>query len=306
MKKIVSFFADHSETFDQLNRQAADHARALGYDYRWEPQSPFQADQVIAALKEADVGIIDVEPYGEEIFKEIQGHTKLLVRFGVGFDKVDLAAASRHGIAIARTTAANASGVAEMALSLILAARRGLRHNRIHCIDTGKWDRYVYHETAGATVGILGLGAIGRILARLCLGLGCRVMAYDPYASQDAAQALGVELVDLDKLFTTADAISVIFELVRAINIAVEKNPTKALATACLDMLHEFTDVLGLLYNKKEEDDSLDSKVEAMIEARQAARKAKNFAEADRIRDELKAMGITLMDTPQGVKWSKD
>ena len=120
MKKIVSFFADHSETFDQLNRQAADHARALGYDYRWEPQSPFQADQVIAALKEADVGIIDVEPYGEEIFKEIQGHTKLLVRFGVGFDKVDLAAASRHGIAIARTTAANASGVAEMALSLIL------------------------------------------------------------------------------------------------------------------------------------------------------------------------------------------
>lgn len=110
----------------------------------------------------------------------------------------------------------------------------------------------------------------------------------------------------MDDDLNTADAISVIFELVRAINIAVEKNPTKALATACLDMLHEFTDVLGLLYNKKEEDDSLDSKVEAMIEARQAARKAKNFAEADRIRDELKAMGITLMDTPQGVKWSKD
>ncbi len=110
----------------------------------------------------------------------------------------------------------------------------------------------------------------------------------------------------MDDDLNTADAISVIFELVRAINIAVEKNPTKALATVCLDMLHEFTDVLGLLYNKKEEDDSLDSKVEAMIEARQVARKAKNFAEADRIRDELKAMGITLMDTPQGVKWSKD
>ena len=110
----------------------------------------------------------------------------------------------------------------------------------------------------------------------------------------------------MDDDLNTADAISVIFELVRAINIAVEKNPTKALAAACLDMLHEFTNVLGLLYNKKEEDDSLDSKVEAMIEARQAARKAKNFAEADRIRDELKAMGITLRDTPQGVKWSKD
>ena len=78
----------------------------------------------------------------------------------------------------------------------------------------------------------------------------------------------------------------------------------QAFAQACLDMVHEFTNVLGLLYNKKEEE-SLDEKVEAMIQARQDARKAKNFAEADRIRDELKAMGITLMDTPQGVKWSK-
>ena len=63
-------------------------------------------------------------------------------------------------------------------------------------------------------------------------------------------------------------------------------------------MLHEFTDVLGLLYNKKEE--SLDETVEAMIQARQAARKAKNFAEADRIRDELKAMGITSWTPHRG------
>ena len=87
----------------------------------------------------------------------------------------------------------------------------------------------------------------------------------------------------------------------------MEKTPTKALAQACLTMLHEFTEVLGLLYSRKDQaDDGLREKVEAMIQARQEARKAKNFAEADRIRDELKAMGITLMDTPQGVKWSKD
>ena len=109
----------------------------------------------------------------------------------------------------------------------------------------------------------------------------------------------------MDDDLNTADAVSVIFELVRAINIAVEKTPTKALAQACLEMLHEFTQVLGLLYQKKEGEENLDAKVEAMIQARQAARKEKNFAEADRIRDELKAMGITLMDTPQGVKWSK-
>ena len=105
--------------------------------------------------------------------------------------------------------------------------------------------------------------------------------------------------------FNTANAISVLFELVRAINIATadENQPTKAGAQACLDMVHEFTDVLGLLYSRKEE--SLDEKVEQMIADRQAARAAKNWAEADRIRDELKAMGIELKDTKQGVQWKK-
>ena len=108
-----------------------------------------------------------------------------------------------------------------------------------------------------------------------------------------------------DDDFNTANAISVLFELVRAINIATadENQPTKAGAQACLDMVHEFTDVLGLLYSRKEE--SLDEKVEQMIADRQAARAAKNWAEADRIRDELKAMGIELKDTKQGVQWKK-
>ena len=109
----------------------------------------------------------------------------------------------------------------------------------------------------------------------------------------------------MDDDFNTANAISVLFELVRAINIATadENQPTKAGAQACLDMVHEFTDVLGLLYSRKEE--SLDEKVEQMIADRQAARAAKNWAEADRIRDELKAMGIELKDTKQGVQWTK-
>ncbi len=108
----------------------------------------------------------------------------------------------------------------------------------------------------------------------------------------------------MDDDLNTADAIGVLFELVRGVNTAVEKEPTAALAKACLGMILEFTQVLGILYHRKKAD-SLDAQVEAMIEARQEARKSKNFAEADRIRDELLAMGIELMDTPQGVKWKK-
>ena len=131
---------------------------------------------------------------------------------------------------------------------------------------------------------------------------------------KNAAEAALVDTFDsyrqrfdeaMDDDFNTANAISVLFELVRAINIATadENQPTKAGAQVCLDMVHEFTDVLGLLYSRKEE--SLDEKVEQMIADRQAARAAKNWAEADRIRDELKDMGIELKDTKQGVQWKK-
>ncbi len=107
----------------------------------------------------------------------------------------------------------------------------------------------------------------------------------------------------MDDDMNTADAMGVLFELVRTINTALEGRPTKALAEACRSIFTELTNVMGLLYARKKDD--LSEKVEALIAARQAARKAKNFAEADRIRDELKTMGIELMDTPQGVKWKK-
>ena len=108
----------------------------------------------------------------------------------------------------------------------------------------------------------------------------------------------------MDDDLNTADAVSVIFELIREINSAVSPsaNPTKALAKACDEIFTELSEVLGLPLAEAE---SADGAIDALIEARQAARKAKNFAEADRIRDELKNQGIILEDTPQGVKWKR-
>ena len=109
----------------------------------------------------------------------------------------------------------------------------------------------------------------------------------------------------MDDDLNTADAVAVIFELVREINAAVNpsSNPTKALAKTCMSIFDELAEVIGLPISKPEE--NVDTEIENLIEARQAARKAKNFAEADRIRDELKNMGIVLEDTPQGVKWKR-
>lgn len=111
-----------------------------------------------------------------------------------------------------------------------------------------------------------------------------------------------IEAMDDD--FNTADAMGVLFDLVRKVNTITAANPTKALARVCLDRVMEIADVFGILSSSSNED-SLDAEIEAMIQARQEARKAKNFAEADRIRDALKAMNIVLEDTPQGVKWRR-
>ena len=109
----------------------------------------------------------------------------------------------------------------------------------------------------------------------------------------------------MDDDLNTADAIASIFELVRDINTnVVGKTPSKALVEGAIAMFDELTGVLGLVYNRKTE--TLDSDVEALIEARTNARKEKNWAEADRIRDQLKEMGIALEDTAQGVKWHRE
>ena len=107
----------------------------------------------------------------------------------------------------------------------------------------------------------------------------------------------------MDDDLNTADALAALFNLARDCNILIRDNAKKNALRAASCLFDEFCEVLGLLYNRKS--DSLDSEIEALIEQRTAARKARNFAEADRIRDLLKAQGIVLEDTPQGVKWSR-
>ncbi len=99
----------------------------------------------------------------------------------------------------------------------------------------------------------------------------------------------------------TADAISAIFELIKEINTVTRNGSTKEFAEKCLSLLDELTGVLGLL-REKEADEGIDDEIQQLVDERQAARKAKNFARSDEIRDILKAKGITLEDTPQGIR----
>ena len=108
----------------------------------------------------------------------------------------------------------------------------------------------------------------------------------------------------MDDDLNTADAISAIFELITAINTAVKDGASKEFAQKSLDVLMELATVVGLL--QKDDENEVDAELQALIDERQEARKAKNFARADEIRDMLKARGITLKDTPQGVQVIRD
>ncbi len=103
--------------------------------------------------------------------------------------------------------------------------------------------------------------------------------------------------------FNTADAIAAVFDLVKFANTTADAQGSKEYAKSLYELLVRLTDVLGLIVEKKEE--ILDTEIEALIAERQAARKEKNFARADEIRDELAAKGIVLLDTREGVKWKK-
>ena len=108
----------------------------------------------------------------------------------------------------------------------------------------------------------------------------------------------------MDDVLNTADAISAIFELITAINTAVKDGASKEFAEKSLEVLMELATVIGLL--QKEDDNAIEDDIQALVDERQQARKEKNFARADEIRDLLKARGITLKDTPQGVQIIKE
>lgn len=119
--------------------------------------------------------------------------------------------------------------------------------------------------------------------------------------SLDAYRQRYIEKMDDD--FNTADAISVLFDLIRDINSNIGVNSSKELCEKALELIRELGLPLGILQKTTKGD--IEAEVEALIAERQQARKDKNFALADKIRDALKAKGIELLDTPQGVRWKK-
>lgn len=135
---------------------------------------------------------------------------RVIGRAGIGVDNVDVQAASKRGVVVMNTPTGNAVTTAEHAIALLFSLARTIPQASAS-MRAGKWEKKKFEgrELAGKTLGVVGLGNIGRIVADRARGLGMQVIGFDPVLSSDRAAALGVELVSLDAVWQRADAITV-------------------------------------------------------------------------------------------------
>lgn len=150
-------------------------------------------------------------------------HLKVIARYGVGVDSVDLDAAREKGIVVTNTPGANSVSVAELALGLMLALARQIPE-AVTAVHQGKWPRLSGLSLENKTVGLLGLGAIGKQLAIRLRGFDCRILAYDPYADQNFAAANNIKLTSLEEVIAEADFVSLHLPLLPETRFLVNAN----------------------------------------------------------------------------------
>ncbi|MBQ9343594.1 MAG: hypothetical protein IJT88_00065 [Kiritimatiellae bacterium] len=134
---------------------------------------------------------------------------KVIVRAGAGYNTIDIRHARKNGIDVMNTPGANSNAVAEEVIALLLADARHLVPADASC-RAGKWEKssFMGRELSGKTIGIVGLGHIGQLVAKRLAGFEVKLLGYDPFISADKAQSLGVTLTTLPELFAAADAVT--------------------------------------------------------------------------------------------------
>jgi D-3-phosphoglycerate dehydrogenase len=175
-------------------------------EVRWRQDGDVGAVELAELAAGADGWIAGVEPIDRSMLERAD-RLRVVARYGVGVDSIDLAAAQERGIVVTNTPGANAGAVAELVIGLLFAVARRIPYADRR-VRAGAWDRIAGIGLEGRMVGLLGFGAIGREVARRARALGCEVIAYDPYPAEDLARSLGVELASREEVVAASDFLS--------------------------------------------------------------------------------------------------
>lgn len=164
-------------------------------------------EEIYPLWQNADGIIAGIEPYSSDVLAKAPATLKVITRYGAGYNSVDVEAAAKKGIRVSNTPGVNAPAVADLTLGLMLAIAR-----RIPQYDArtraGKWSRYVGVGLRNHTLGIVGLGAIGKEVALRAKGFGMKIIAYDPVFDQNFADSNGIMQASLDQIYESADFIT--------------------------------------------------------------------------------------------------
>jgi D-3-phosphoglycerate dehydrogenase len=167
---------------------------------------PLGPDELATALSGVDAVLAGLDRFDESVFARTP-ELRVVARYGAGVDNVDLTAAARHGVVVTNTPGANANAVAELTIGLLFALARPLLQGA-KAARAGRWSAPRGFELAGRTLGLVGLGAVGRRVATKASALGCRVIACDPLVDEAVARAAGAELAPLERVVAAADVLS--------------------------------------------------------------------------------------------------
>jgi len=168
---------------------------------------PLSEDEVSKMAEGCDGYIAGLDFITQKAIESMPSSIKVICRYGVGYDRVDLNAAKEKGIAVTNTPGSNSEAVADLAIGLLLAVAR-----KIPALDkkvrSMEWPKSQGVEIYNKTIGIVGLGAIGKAVARRAKGFSMKVLAYDPYINRDYAKENGIAVCELEELLKKSDFIS--------------------------------------------------------------------------------------------------
>jgi D-3-phosphoglycerate dehydrogenase / 2-oxoglutarate reductase len=195
---------------DSLSETAINVFRERDVDVEFRPELGSDKEQLAKIVGEFDgLAIRSATKVTPKVIAAANGRLRIIGRAGIGVDNVDIQAATAAGIVVMNTPFGNSITTAEHAIAMLFACARQIPAAD-QSTQAGKWEksRFMGVEITGKVLGVIGCGNIGSVVASRALGLQMRVIAYDPFLSEERAAELGVEKVELDQLFRRADFIT--------------------------------------------------------------------------------------------------
>ena len=196
-------------SFSEVTREPEERLIAAGHEIVHNPYGrPMTAEEVAPLLEGVDGCAAGVDDFSAPAFARAD-RLKVIARHGAGLDNVDVAECTRKGIAVANVPGANAEAVADMSFALMLAVARNIPAGD-RTTKAGQWENSYGQDLYRKTLGVLGLGRIGKGVARRGRGFDMRILAFDPYLDEEFAAQFGVERADsIEQVMTEADFVSV-------------------------------------------------------------------------------------------------